>query len=66
MSKICQITQKKANNGYTVSHSHMRTKKKQEANLQRKKIWSHEQKRWIKIKIATRAIKSLHKLSLYI
>lgn len=41
-------------------------KKKQEVNLQRKKIWSHKQKRWIKIKIATRAIKSFHRLSLYI
>lgn len=66
MSKVCQITRKKANNGYTVSHSHIRTKKKQEVNLQRKKIWSHKQKRWIKIKIATRAIKSFHRLSLYI
>nr|QVY58451.1 50S ribosomal protein L28 [Kappaphycus striatus] len=63
MSKICQITQKKANNGYSVSHSHIRTKKRQDVNLQRKKIWSHKQKKWIKIKIATKTLKSFHKFS---
>jgi hypothetical protein len=30
----CQLTGKRANNGYTVSFSHIRNKKKQEANLQ--------------------------------
>lgn len=63
MSKVCKITKKKANNGYSVSHSHIRTKKRQEVNLQYKKIWSNEQKRWIKIKISTKAIKNFYKSS---
>nr|YP_063668.1 ribosomal protein L28 [Gracilaria tenuistipitata var. liui]Q6B8P2.1 RecName: Full=Large ribosomal subunit protein bL28c; AltName: Full=50S ribosomal protein L28, chloroplastic [Gracilaria tenuistipitata var. liui]AAT79743.1 50S ribosomal protein L28 [Gracilaria tenuistipitata var. liui] len=62
MVKECTLTGKKSNNGYTVSHSHIRTKKIQHINLQTKKIWSDKQKRWIKIKICTKAIKSLHKL----
>nr|WCH58131.1 ribosomal protein L28 [Cystoclonium purpureum f. stellatum] len=66
MSRICQITGKKANNAYAVSHSHVRTKKKQEVNLQWKKIWSHKKQKWIKMKISTKAIKSFHKFSLYI
>uniref|UniRef100_UPI003002F9AD ribosomal protein L28 n=1 Tax=Anunuuluaehu liula TaxID=3049639 RepID=UPI003002F9AD len=64
MSKICQITKKKANNGYNVSHSHVRTKKIQNINLQTKKVWSQRQKKWIKIKISTKAIRSLYKLFL--
>nr|YP_009391217.1 ribosomal protein L28 [Dipterocladia arabiensis]ARW59361.1 ribosomal protein L28 [Dipterocladia arabiensis] len=64
MSKICQISKKKANNGYSVSHSHVRIKKKQNVNLQIKKVWSIQQKRWVKMKISTKVIKSLHKLSL--
>nr|YP_009293859.1 ribosomal protein L28 [Ahnfeltia plicata]AOM65547.1 ribosomal protein L28 [Ahnfeltia plicata]UAT97285.1 ribosomal protein L28 [Ahnfeltia plicata]UAT97490.1 ribosomal protein L28 [Ahnfeltia plicata] len=62
MSSKCQVTNKKANNGYAVSHSHVRTKKLQQVNLQRKTVWSESQSRWIKIKISTKAIKSIHKL----
>nr|QCI09149.1 ribosomal protein L28 [Inkyuleea mariana] len=64
MSKICQITQKSANNGYSVSHSHVRTKKIQNVNLHKKRIWSTKQKCWIKVNISTKAIKSLHKWNL--
>jgi len=61
MPKKCFVTGKTRNNGYAVSHSHIRTKKIQEVNLQNKKIWSTEQKRWIKYKISTKAIKTLLK-----
>nr|YP_010904048.1 ribosomal protein L28 [Caulacanthus ustulatus]WCH57299.1 ribosomal protein L28 [Caulacanthus ustulatus] len=62
MSRICQITKRKANNAYAVSHSHIRTKKKQGINLQHKKIWSTKQQKWIKLRIATKTIKSLCKI----
>lgn len=64
MSKICQISQKKANNGYSISHSHVKIKKRQNVNLQIKKIWSIKKKCWLKIRISTKVIKSLHKLYL--
>nr|YP_009293659.1 ribosomal protein L28 [Rhodymenia pseudopalmata]AOM64341.1 ribosomal protein L28 [Rhodymenia pseudopalmata] len=62
MPKVCQITKKKRNNGYSVSHSHVRTKKVQNINLQNKKVWSIIQKRWIKLRICTKSIKCLHKI----
>nr|NP_053834.1 ribosomal protein L28 [Porphyra purpurea]P51224.1 RecName: Full=Large ribosomal subunit protein bL28c; AltName: Full=50S ribosomal protein L28, chloroplastic [Porphyra purpurea]AAC08110.1 50S ribosomal protein L28 [Porphyra purpurea] len=61
MSKKCQLTGKVANNGYAVSHSHKRTKKLQNVNLQYKKVWSTEQNKWIKMLISTKAIKTLTK-----
>lgn len=64
MSKVCQITNKKANNGFSVSHSHVRTKKKQHVNLQMKKLWSSTQNKWIRVRISTKAMKSLHKLNI--
>nr|YP_009944569.1 ribosomal protein L28 [Osmundea sinicola]QFR99863.1 ribosomal protein L28 [Osmundea sinicola] len=64
MSKICCLSGKKSNNAYQVSHSHIRTKKKQEANLKYKKIWSHKKKSWIKLRISTKVIKSLHKIKI--
>nr|YP_009660675.1 50S ribosomal protein L28 [Corallina chilensis]QCS25623.1 50S ribosomal protein L28 [Corallina chilensis] len=62
MSKKCQISQRQANNGYSVSHSHIRTKKLQHINLQKKKIWSKRESRWIKIRISTKALKSRHQI----
>jgi large subunit ribosomal protein L28 len=59
MSRRCQITGKKANNAYAVSHSHRRTKKLQQVNLQEKRVWWEEENRWIKLKLSTKAIKTL-------
>lgn len=61
MSRKCQLTGKKANNGFAVSHSHRRTKKLQNANLQWKRVWWPEGKRWVKLKLSTKAIKTLEK-----
>jgi large subunit ribosomal protein L28 len=64
MSRRCELTGKKANNGYAVSHSHRRTKKLQQANLQWKRIWWAEGNRWVRLKISTKAIKTLEKKGL--
>nr|YP_010986213.1 ribosomal protein L28 [Polyopes affinis]WOL37131.1 ribosomal protein L28 [Polyopes affinis] len=64
MAKVCKVTNKKANNAYSVSHSHVRTKKIQNVNLHTKKIWSITQDKWVRLKVSTRAIKSLHKLKI--
>jgi large subunit ribosomal protein L28 len=59
MSRKCQLTGKKANNAYAISHSHRRTKKLQEANLQWKRVWWAQGNRWVKLRISTKAIKTL-------
>jgi large subunit ribosomal protein L28 len=64
MGKKCQLTGKKANNAFAVSHSHRRTKKLQEANLQWKRVWWPQAKRWVKLRLSTKAIKTLEKKGL--
>lgn len=59
MSRKCQLTGKKANNGYAVSHSHRRTKRLQHANIQSKRVWWPQGKRWVKLNLSTKAIKTL-------
>jgi large subunit ribosomal protein L28 len=59
MSRVCQLTGKKANNAFAISHSHRRTKKLQQPNLQWKRIWWAEGNRWVRLRISTKAIKSL-------
>ena len=52
MSKICQITGKKAMVGNNVSHSKRRTKRKFNVNLFRKKFYWVEQDCWISLNIS--------------
>ena len=64
MSRICELTGAKANNGMAVSHSHIRTKKLQHVNLQKRRLWWQEVNKWINIKISTKALKSIQKVGL--
>ncbi len=64
MSRVCELTGSKANNGMAVSHSHIRTKKLQQVNLQKRRLWWQEGKKWINIKISTKALKSIQKVGL--
>lgn len=44
-SRVCDLTGKKANNGYVVTFSHKRNKKLQQVNLQYKKVYWPEGQR---------------------
>ncbi len=47
------MTGKKANNGYVVTFSHKRNKKLQGANLQWKRLYWPEGKRWVRLRVST-------------
>ena len=64
MSRVCELTGAKANNGMAVSHSHIRTKKLQQVNLQKRRLWWQEGNRWITMRISTKALKSIQKVGL--
>ena len=64
MSRVCELTGAKANNGMAVSHSHIRTKKLQQVNLQKRRLWWQEGKKWINIRISTKTLKSIQKVGL--
>ncbi len=61
VARRCQLTGKKANNAFAVSHSHRRTKKLQQVNLQWKRVWWPEGNRWVRLRLSTKAIKTLEK-----
>ena len=66
MSRVCQLTGKRANNGMAVSHSHVRTKKLQQVNLQERRLWWAEGQRFVKLRVSTRALKTIQKKGLEI
>jgi large subunit ribosomal protein L28 len=42
-----------------VSHSHIRTKKLQEVNLQWKRLWWAEGNRFVRLRLSTKALKTV-------
>jgi large subunit ribosomal protein L28 len=61
MSKICQVTGKKAMVGNNVSHSKRRTKRKFYPNLFVKKYYLPEEEKWISLKISAAGIRLISK-----
>jgi large subunit ribosomal protein L28 len=64
MSKICQVTGKKAMVGNNVSHSKRRTKRKFYPNLFVKRYYLPEEERWISLKVSTSGIRLINKKGL--
>ena len=64
MSKVCQITGKKASVGNNVSHSKRRTKRKFNVNLFNKKFYWVEEDMWIQLKVSARALRTINKIGL--
>ena len=64
MSKVCQITGKKASVGNNVSHSKRRTKRKFEVNLHKKKFYWVEQDMWIELLVSAKAWRTINKIGL--
>ena len=61
MSKICQITGKKALGGCNVSHSKRHTKRTFDVNLFTKKFYWVEQDMWISLKISAAGLRTINK-----
>ena len=64
MSKICQITGKKAMIGNNVSHSKRRTKRTFDVNLFTKKFYYVEQDCWISLSICANGLRVINKKGL--
>lgn len=64
MSKVCQITGKKAMVGNNVSHSKRRTKRKFNVNLFRKKFYWVEEQMWISLTLSAAGLRTINKKGL--
>lgn len=64
MARRCDLTGKRPNSANNVSHSHVKTKTKQNPNLQTRRIWWEEGDQYVKLKLSTRALRTLRKKTL--
>ena len=61
MARRCAITGKGTKSGNNVSHSNRKTRRKFKANVHKKKIYLEEEKKWVRVSISTRALRTLQK-----
>ncbi len=64
MSRVCELTGKKAMVGNNVSHALNRTKRKFNANLLKKRFYIPEEDKWITLKVSTSALKTINKIGI--
>jgi len=64
MARVCQITGKKTITGNRVSHSNVKTKRTFLPNLQYKKFWLEEEKRWVQLRVTPKGMKTINKIGL--
>jgi len=64
MSKVCQITGKRALVGNNVSHSNVKTKRKFNINLFTRKFYWVEQDVWITLNVSAAGLRTINKKGL--
>ena len=62
MSRVCQITGKKAMVGNNVSHSKRRTKRKFDINLFKKKYYMPDEDRWVQLTVSAAGMRTINKI----
>jgi large subunit ribosomal protein L28 len=61
MSRVCELTGKRAMVGNNVSHAMNKTKRKFSVNLFKKRFYIAEEDRWVTLKVSAAAIKTINK-----
>jgi large subunit ribosomal protein L28 len=64
MSRVCQVTGKKAMVGNSVSHANNKTRRRFEVNLQTKRFWLETERRWVRLRVSTHGMKIINKRGL--
>ena len=61
MSKICQVTGRKPSFGNTISHSHRKTRRRWDPNIQKQRFWIPSERRWVTLTISAKGIKTINR-----
>jgi len=61
MSRVCELTGKRAMSGNNVSHAMNRTKRKFHVNLVKKRFYIPEEDKWLTLRVSTSALKNINK-----
>ncbi|WP_029067953.1 50S ribosomal protein L28 [Jonesia quinghaiensis] len=59
MARICQVTGAEPGFGHRISHSHRRTKRRFNINIQKKRYWVPSLGRHVTLRVSARGIKTI-------
>ncbi|WP_329561426.1 50S ribosomal protein L28 [Kitasatospora sp. NBC_01266] len=59
MSAHCQLTGRKPGFGNTISHSHRRTRRRFDPNIQRKRYWLPSEGRYVRLTLSAKGLKTV-------
>ena len=59
MSRRCQLTGARPGFGNSVSHSHRRTRRRWDPNLQTRRYWLPSEGRYVRLRLTAKAIKTV-------
>ncbi|MGI4758851.1 MAG: 50S ribosomal protein L28 [Janthinobacterium lividum] len=62
MAKVCPITGKRPMAGNKVSHANNKTRRRWEPNLQWKRIWVPSEKKFVRMRVSARGLRTINKL----
>ena len=64
MAHRCDISGKSRQSGHRVSHANNKTKHVFKANLQTRRVYLAEEKKFIRLKVSTRILRTIDKIGL--
>jgi large subunit ribosomal protein L28 len=64
MSQVCQVTGKGPMSGNNVSHANNKTRRRFIPNLQVKRFWLEDEKRFVKLRVSTKGMRTIDKLGI--
>jgi large subunit ribosomal protein L28 len=64
MSRVCIVTGKGPITGNRVSHANNRTKRRFMPNLQYRRFWLENEKRWVRLRVTNAALRTIDKLGI--
>ncbi len=65
MSRVCELTGKRAMFGNNVSHALNRTKRRFNVNLLKKRFYIPEEDKWVTLKVSASALKTINRIGIF-
>jgi len=64
MARVCLVTKKRPVVGNHVSHANNKTKRRFLPNLQYRRFWLEDQKRWVRLRVTNAALRTIDKVGI--
>ncbi|MEB3244576.1 MAG: 50S ribosomal protein L28 [Vampirovibrionales bacterium] len=64
MAKRCRVSQRRFRTSNTVTFSNKHNRRRQDLNLQTKRLWDPETNSWVRVQLSVRMLKTISKYGL--